>query len=112
MEIKAETKYVRISPNKARDVARLLQGKSAEEAMTLVKFIPRKAAILFAKTLKSAIANAENNNEIAIEDLIVKQAVVGEGPTMKRFVAKARGMAGRILKRTSHLKIVLSTVER
>ncbi len=112
MEIKAETKYVRISPNKARDVARLLQGKSAQEAMDLVKFIPRKAAVLFAKTLKSAIANAEHNNEIAIEDLVVKQAVVGEGPTMKRFVAKARGMAGRINKRTSHLEIVLSKVER
>ncbi|MGL4854588.1 MAG: 50S ribosomal protein L22 [Lentisphaeria bacterium] len=109
MEIKAETKYVRISPYKAREVARLLQGKSAGEAMALVQFIPRKAARLFAKTLKSAIANAEENNQIGIEDLVVKQAVVGEGPTMKRFVSKARGMAGRINKRTSHLKVVLST---
>jgi len=108
MEIKAETKFVRISPFKAREVGRLLQGKSAQDALDLVQFIPRKAARLFAKTLKSAIANAEHNNEISIEKLIVKQAVVGEGPTMKRFVAKARGMAGRINKRTSHLKIILS----
>lgn len=108
MEIKSETKFVRISPSKAREVARLLQGKSAQEALSLVHFIPRKAARLFEKTLKSAIANAEHNNEIAIEDLIVKEAVVGEGPTMKRFVAKARGMAGRINKRTSHLKVILT----
>lgn len=108
MEVQSVTKYVRISPYKAREVARLLQGKSATEALNMVRFIPQKAARLFEKTLKSAIANAENNNEISVEDLIVKEAVVGEGPTMKRFVAKARGMAGRILKRSSHLKIVLT----
>lgn len=109
MEVKSVSKYVRISPYKAREVARLLQGKPAAEALALVSFIPRKAARLFEKTLKSAVANAENNNEIPVEDLIVKEAVVGEGPTMKRFVTKARGMAGRIRKRTSHLKVILTT---
>lgn len=109
MEIKSVSKYERISPFKAREVARLLQGKATAEALALVSFIPRKAARLFEKTLKSAIANAENNNEIPVEGLIVKEAVVGEGPTMKRFITKARGMAGRVRKRSSHLKIVLTT---
>ncbi|MEA2012162.1 MAG: 50S ribosomal protein L22 [Verrucomicrobiota bacterium] len=108
MDVKAISKYVRISPHKARDVARLLRGKKAQDALTQLEFIPKKAARLIQKTLKSAIANAENNHDLLVEELFVKEAVVDEGPRMKRFVAKARGMAGRILKRTSHFKIVLS----
>ena len=109
MEVRAISKFVRLSPYRAREVARQLHGKSASEALAIVGFIPRKAARLFEKTLKSAIANAEHNNELSVNELVVKQAVVGEGPTMKRFLPKARGMAGRIRKRTSHLTIVLST---
>ena len=108
MEVRAVTKFVRISPEKARHVARLLQGKSATEALGIVDLIPRKAARLMAKTLRSAIANAENNFDLDRENLVVKEATVGVGPTMKRFRPKARGMAGRILKRTSHFKIVLT----
>ncbi len=108
MEVRAVTKFVRISPEKARHVARLLQGKSATEALGIIDLIPRKAARLMAKTLRSAIANAENNFDLDRENLVVKEATVGAGPTMKRFRPKARGMAGRILKRTSHFKIVLT----
>lgn len=108
MNVESTTKYVRISPEKARHVARLLQGKSVAEAQAICSLSPRKAATLFAKTLKSAIANAVNNFELDRADLTVKAAVVGEGPTLKRFRARARGMASKINKRTSHLKIVLT----
>ncbi len=108
MEVRAITKYVKIAPDKARQVARLLQGKSAIEALSTVDLIPRKAARLMAKTLRSAVANAENNFDLDKNSLVVKEAVVGPAPTMRRFRPKARGMAGRIRKRTSHFTIVLS----
>lgn len=108
MEVRAVTKYVKITPQKARQVARLLQGKMAAEALGAIALIPRKAARLMEKTLRSAIANAENNHDLDKGSLVVKEAVVGAGPTMRRYRAKARGMAGRIHKRTSHLTIVLS----
>ena len=108
MEVVAKTRRVRISPEKARHVARLLPGKGVDEALTIVELVPRKAAKIWAKTLKSAIANAENNEDLDRRSLVVKSAQVGPGPTMKRFVTKARGMAGRIRKRTSHFTIILS----
>ena len=108
MNVEATTKYVRISAEKARHIARLLQGKSVAEAEAICRLSPRKAAALFAKTLKSAVANAESNYNLDRDNLIVKTAVVGEGPTLKRFRARARGMASRINKRTSHFKIVLT----
>lgn len=108
MEVKAITKYVRISPEKARHVARLLPGKKVREALAVVDLSPRKAARLFGKTLRSAIANAENNNDLDRDALIVKTATADPGPTLKRFRPKARGMAGRICKRTSHLTVVLT----
>jgi len=111
MEARAISKFVRISPFKARQVTRLIQGKSAPEALAILELSPRKAARLVGKTLRSAIANAVNSEEysgIAQEDLVVREAVIGEGPTMKRFIPKARGMAGRIRKRTSHIRIVVT----
>lgn len=111
MEAKAISKYLRISAGKAREVTRLLQGKRAPEALALAGLIPKKAARMAAKTLRSAIANAENDERgsaVSVDDLWVKEAVVGEGPTMRRFLPKARGMAGRIRKRTSHIKIVVT----
>jgi len=110
MEVRALTKNVRISPEKARHVARLLQGVSVREATAICELSPRKAARLFGKTLKSAVANAENNAELASKDLKVKFAIVNAGATLKRFRPKARGSAGRIRKRTSHLEIVLSDI--
>jgi len=110
MEKVAITKYVRISPFKAREVARLIQGKSAVDALTMVNLIPRKAARLIEKTLKSAVANAENDEKEAVDRsrLYVKEAVIGEGPTLKRFQPKARGSAGRIRKRSSHIRVVVA----
>ena len=108
MEAKAITKYVRISPFKARHVTRLIQGKSVNEALALVDLIPRKAAEAVSKTLRSAIANAENNQGASAERLFVKEAVIGEAPTLKRFRPKARGSAGHIRKRSSHIRIVVS----
>ena len=113
MEARAITRYVRISPFKARQVARLIQGKPAPEALALVSLIPRKAARLIGKTLKSAVANAENDERggVPADKLLVKEAIIGEGPTMKRYRPKARGMAGRIRKRTSHIRIVVTDEE-
>jgi large subunit ribosomal protein L22 len=108
MEIQALTRYARMSPKKVREVARVIQGRPASEAMELVRFIPRKSARLIAKTLKSAIANAENNNELSVENLIVARAIIEEGPVLKRFKAAARGSASPRKKRMSHIRIVLS----
>jgi large subunit ribosomal protein L22 len=110
MEAKAITKYVRISAFKARQVTRLIQGKPAQQALETVQLIPRKAARLVAKTLKSAIANAEQKGGAgnAADKLVVREAAVGEAPTLRRFRPKARGMAGRIRKRSSHIRIVVS----
>ncbi|MBX7158063.1 MAG: 50S ribosomal protein L22 [Verrucomicrobiae bacterium] len=108
MEVRAITKYVKISPFKAREVTREIQGLPASAALDILKFSPKKAARLVDKTLKSAIANAENNADLRAASLFVKEAVIGEGPTMKRFQPKARGSAGPIRKRTSHIRIILT----
>jgi len=108
MEVKATTKYVRLSPRKARDMARAIQGLPVADAIRTVSFSERKAALQLEKTIRSAVANAENNAKLSAEDLTVKQATIGEGPAMKRFWARSRGMVSRIRKRTSHITIVLS----
>jgi len=108
MQIHSTTKYAHISAFKAREVAREIQGLPVAVALDIVAFSPKKAAVLIAKTLKSAIANAENNANLRADSLIVKEATIGEGPTAKRFQPKARGSAGPILKRSSHIRIVVS----
>lgn len=108
MEVIATTKYARISPSKAIQVALLLKGKPVNEALTTVELIPRKSARLISKTLHSAVANAENNFNIKRDGLFVKTAEVSPGPIIRRFRSKARGMSGRIRKRTSHFTIVLT----
>ncbi len=108
MEVKAITKYSRMSPAKVGPTARLIQGKSAAAALDVLRFIPRKSARLLEKTLKSAIANATNNNKLSADALVVKRAVANEGPRMKRWQPKARGSAGQIQKRLSHIEIVLT----
>jgi large subunit ribosomal protein L22 len=108
MEVQAITRYARMSPKKVREITRAIQGRPASEAIDLVRFIPRKSARLVAKTLKSAVANAENNNELSVETLVVKSAVVECGPVLKRFKAAARGSAAPRRKRMSHIRIVLS----
>ena len=108
MEVRSTYKYARISPFKVREVTREIQGLPVSAALDLLAFTPKKAAFLIGKTLKSAIANAENNANLKPDGLVVKEATVGEGPTLKRVMARARGSASRILKRTSHIRIVLS----
>lgn len=108
MQIKSIYRGARISAFKAREVTREIQGLPVAAALDLLAFTPRKAAALVAKTLKSAVANAENNNNLRADKLVVQEAVVGEGPTFKRFQPKARGSAGPIRKRTSHIRIVLT----
>jgi large subunit ribosomal protein L22 len=110
MEKQAISKFVRISAFKCREVTRLIQGKSVTEALALTALVPRKAARLVGETLASAVANAENDpaHQVSREDLVVKEATVGEAPTLKRIRTKARGMAGRVRKRSSHIRIVVS----
>lgn len=112
MEVQATSYFVRISPTKVRDVARNIRGMKAEEAMNLLRFIPRKAARLIAKTLQSAMANAENNHNLSASSLVVFKLLVDEGPAIKRFKPVSRGSAHRFKKRTTIIKIILSeTVE-
>jgi large subunit ribosomal protein L22 len=108
MEVRSTYKYARISPFKVREVTREIQGLPVSAALDVLALTPKKAAFLIAKTMKSAVANAENNANLKVDALVVKEAVVGEGPTLKRIMARARGSASRILKRTSHIRIVLS----
>jgi large subunit ribosomal protein L22 len=108
MQVTSTYRYARISAFKAREVTREIQGRSASDALDLLTFSPKKAALMVRKTLKSAIANAENNADLKVDTLLVKEAVVGEGPTFKRFRARARGSASPLRKRTSHIRIVLA----
>jgi large subunit ribosomal protein L22 len=108
MQVTSTYRYARISAFKAREVTRAIQGRSASDALDLLTFSPKKAALLVRKTLKSAIANAENNASLKVDTLLIKEAVVGEGPTYKRFRARARGSASPLRKRTSHIRIILS----
>ncbi len=107
MEIIAKTKFVRISPFKLRMPIERVKGKNVETALNLLKFMPLKAAGIIGKTLKSAVANAEHNNDLDVDDLVVKNIIVDHGPTMKRFRPRARGRANRILKRTSHITVIV-----
>jgi len=108
MEVKATLKYQRMSPAKVGPVARLIRGQSAAAALELLSAMPKKSARLLQKTLESAIANATNNAKLKLEDLRVKSAVANEAPKMKRWQPKARGSAGPILKRMSHIEVVLT----
>ena len=108
MEVFAITKNIPMSAQKMREVVRQIQGMPALQAEAVLAVVPRKGARLVAKTLHSAIANAENNNKLRPETLRIKEAVAGTATTLKRFQPKARGSAGPILKRRCHIKITLS----
>ena len=108
MEVHATTRFARMSPQKVREVARQIQGLPAEEAIQLLRFIPRKSARLLGKTLASAIANAENNRNLSADSLTVRSAVIENGPVLKRFKAGARGTAMPRRKKMSHIRIILS----
>jgi len=108
MEVYAITKNIPMSAQKMREVVRQIQGMPALQAEAVLAVVPRKGARFVAKTLHSAIANAENNNKLRPETLRIKEAVAGTATTLKRFQPKARGSAGPILKRRCHIKITLS----
>src|SRR2546430_7995289 len=108
MEVRSIHKYARISTYKAREVTREIQGLPVSAALDLLAFTPKKAAFWIGKTLKSAIANAENNANLKPDGLEVKEAIVGEGPTLKRNQPPARGSESRMLKRSTHIRNVLS----
>ncbi len=107
MEVRAVTRYVRVSPRKARLVTELIKGKPVEEALITLKFVPKKGARLVRKTLQSAVANAEQNPNIDVDTLYIKRIYVDEGPSMKRWRPRAMGRATRILKRSSHITVIL-----
>jgi large subunit ribosomal protein L22 len=109
MESKATARFIRMSPRKARLVVDTIRGKKVPEALAALDFSKKAAARTVRKVLKSAVANAENNQKAdQVEEMRVDQAFVNGGPTLKRFRPRAMGRAGRILKRTSHITIVLS----
>jgi large subunit ribosomal protein L22 len=108
MEVQAIMKNVPMSAQKMREMVRQIQGLPALQAAAVLQVVPRKSARFVSKTLRSAIANAENNNKLKPESLIVKEAVAGTATSMKRFQPKARGSAGPIIKRRCHIKITLS----
>jgi large subunit ribosomal protein L22 len=111
MDVKAEHRYAKISAFKVREVTREIQGLPAVQALEIVRLIPKKAARLIGKVLASAIANAENNNNLRADSLVIKETVAGEGPTMKRMFTRARGGGARINKRTAHIKVILTEAE-
>jgi large subunit ribosomal protein L22 len=108
MEVKAVARYVRISPQKVRMLANAIKGQPVEKALDMLKFMPQKAAGIVEKVLRSAVANADQQADIDIDTLIVGNLLVDGGPTLKRFKARARGRGTRILKRTSHVTVVLT----
>ena len=108
MQVQAYTKYARMSPVKVREITRAIQGRNAAEAVEILRFIPRKSARLVSKTLQSAIANAENNNNLSSDTLTIESATVQQGPAVKRFRPVARGSAHPYKKRTSNIRIVLT----
>ena len=107
-EVQAVARWVRMSPRKARLVAEHIRGRTVPEARTVLAFTPRAAARELEKVLRSAVANAEANHNLAGDDLVVKAAYVDEGPVMKRWRARARGRAVRIRKPMCHITVVLS----
>lgn len=111
VRVKAVARYVRISPYKTRQVADLIRGKSVEEARYITSFSPKHAARVVGKVLNSAVANAENNDGLRAEDLVVVNCYVDEGPTLKRWRPRAMGRATRINKRTSHITVILGEQE-
>ena len=117
MEAKAQARFVRVTPQKARRVVDLIRGKQAEQAVATLKFAPQAAGETVLKVVESAIANARvkadrANEAFDVSTLVVQAAYVDEGPTLKRFRPRAQGRASQILKRTSHITVVVAPVEK
>ena len=108
MEARAVLKYARISPRKVRKLVTVVKGKPVEVALDILKFMPQKAAGILEKIIRSAIANADQNPDIDVDALVVRNVYADQGPTLKRFRARARGRGTRILKRTAHITVILA----
>ena len=108
MEVRAVAKYMRISPRKVRKLSGAVKGQPVERGLEILKFMPQKAAGILGKLVQSAVANADQNPEIDVDTLVISNVIVDGGPTLKRFRARARGRGTRILKRTSHITVVLA----
>lgn len=111
MEAKAIQRFVRITPRKCNQVLDTIRGVSVEQAQVTLQFTPKLGARIIQKVLKSAVANALHEGKVRMEDLYVKEAIVGAGPTMKRWLPRAQGRATPILKRTSHVSVTVATKE-
>ena len=111
MEAKAILRYVRITPRKCNQVLALIRGQAVDQAQNTLQFTPKNGARIVQKVLKSAVANALNEGKVRIEDLYVKEAVVGAGPTLKRWLPRAQGRATPLLKRMSHVSLTVATRE-
>ncbi|NVI86570.1 50S ribosomal protein L22 [Actinomadura sp. BRA 177] len=111
MEARAQARYIRVTPRKARRVVDLIRGLPAAEAQAVLRFAPQAASEPVGKVLASAIANAEHNFKLDSDTLVVSRAWVDEGPTLKRFRPRAQGRAYRINKRTSHITVVVESRE-
>jgi large subunit ribosomal protein L22 len=108
MEVRAVSKYVRISPQKVRKVVGDIKGKPVESGLQKLKFMPQKAANILEKIIQSAVANADQNSDIDIDLLVIRNITADQGPTLKRWKARARGRGTRVLKRTSHITVILA----
>ncbi|MDM8553777.1 50S ribosomal protein L22 [Desulfococcaceae bacterium HSG7] len=108
--MRAVVKYVRISPQKVQKVINVVKGEPVEKVLDILTFMPQKAARIVAKAIRSAVANAEQHPDydVDVDSLLVKNIVADQGPTSKRFRARARGRGARILKRTSHITVILA----
>ena len=108
MEFKAVAKYVRISSRKVRMMVGAVKSKPVESGLDILKFMPQKAASVVEKTIRSAVANADQHSGVDVDSLVIRNIIADQGPTLKRFRARARGRGTRILKRTAHITVVLS----
>jgi large subunit ribosomal protein L22 len=107
----AVARYVRVTPQKARRVAELVRGRAVDDALAVLRFSPQSASEVFAKTLESAVCTATTTEDLDRNTLVVTAVTVDEGPTLKRWRARARGSANRILKRTSHITVVVQPAD-
>ena len=108
MEAKAVLRYARISPQKVRMIIDAVKGKPVQSGLELLKFMPQKSAKILHKLVHSAVANADQNANLDVDSLVIRNITADQGPSLKRFMARARGRGTRILKRTSHITVVLA----
>ncbi|MCF8111556.1 MAG: 50S ribosomal protein L22 [Desulfobacteraceae bacterium] len=107
MDVKATGRYMRISPQKVRKIVGAVKGRPVESGLHVLKFMPQKASGVVEKIVRSAVANADHNLGLDVDALVIKNIIVNEGPMLKRFRPRARGRATRILKRTSHITVIV-----